>query len=94
MNDDSPVNDNLVRVQSCPNRIVAEVMAGLLRSESVPAMVRSPGPIPGLESGAEVQVPPSWLSRPQRLLALREPTEEELAELATRAPPDRSHRGG
>lgn len=87
------VDDNLVLVQFCPDHIAAEVLAGFLRSESVPAVVRNLGPIPGLEQGAEVLVPASWLPRAQRLLAQQEPSDEELAELAARTlpePPERA----
>jgi hypothetical protein len=87
------VDDNLVLVQFCPDHIAAEVLAGFLRSESVPVVVRNLGPIPGLEPGAEVLVPASWLPRAQRLLAQQEPSDEELAELAARTlpePPERA----
>ncbi len=80
-------------VQFCPDHIAAEVLAGFLRSESVPVVVRNLGPIPGLEPGAEVLVPASWLPRAQRLLAQQEPSAEELAELAARTlpePPERA----
>ena len=94
MSDDDPVNDNLVLVRFCPDHIAAEVLAGLLRSDSVPAVVRNLGPIPGLEGGAEVLVPASWLPRARRLLAQREPSDDELAELAIRTPPDRPEETG
>ena len=94
MSDGSRVDDNLVLARSCSDHIAAEVLAGLLRSESVPAVVRDLGPIPGLEAGAEVLVPASWLSRAKRLLARQEPSDEELAELAVRTPPDRREETG
>lgn len=93
MNDHNLADDNLVLVRFCPDHIAAEVLAGLLRSESVPVVVRNLGPIPGLEPGAEVLVPASWLPRAQRLLARQEPTDDELAELAARtssSPPESS----
>lgn len=94
MSDGSRVNDNLVLVRSCSDHISAEVLAGLLRSESVPAVIRDLGPIPGIEAGAEVLVPASWLPRARRLLARQEPSDEELAELAIRTPPDRREETG
>jgi hypothetical protein len=71
-----------VVLQVCTDYIAADVLVGLLRSESIPAVAHNLGPVPGLEQGTEVLVPRECLWRAQRLLAQQQPSEAELTELA------------
>jgi hypothetical protein len=61
----------------------AEVVAGLLRSEGVPASVASDEPMPGLTRGFAVTVPPHLLRRAQWILSQAELSDAELSFLAT-----------
>ena len=61
----------------------AEVVAGMLRSESVPVHVASDEPMPGLVRGFRVLVPSAMLHRAKWIAAQAELSEEELAFLAT-----------
>jgi hypothetical protein len=75
-------DDKLVVLQVCTDYIAADVLIGLLKSESIPAVARNLAPVPGLEQGTEVLVPRGHLWRAQRLLAQQQPSEAELTELA------------
>ena len=75
--------DALAVVQLYPDHLAAEVVANLLRVESVPALVRNLSAIPGLEQGAQVLVPASVLHRARRIMAHAAPSEAELTLLAT-----------
>lgn len=61
----------------------AEVIAGLLRSEDVPARIVSDEPLPGLIRGFSVLVPPDMLHRAQWVLSQAELSDAELAYYAT-----------
>ncbi len=61
----------------------AEVVAGLLRSEAIPARVASDEPMPGLIRGFSVMVPPDMVRRAQWILSQAELSDEELAFFAT-----------
>ncbi len=75
-----------VVLQSCADRISAEVIAGRLRAESVPTRLDRRGPLPGFEQSVAVQVPARWLEHARQILAEPPPSEEDLAELAIRTP--------
>ena len=77
-----------VVLQACPEPIGAQVLAGRLQADGIPARVSTFSPIPGLEQNAEVQVPRAFLVRAQQALAAQRPSEEELADLAARTPPE------
>jgi hypothetical protein len=61
----------------------AAVVAGLLRSENVPASVASDEPMPGLTRGFSVMVPPHLLRRAQWILSQAQLSEAELSFFAT-----------
>jgi hypothetical protein len=61
----------------------AEVIAGLLRSENVPARVVSDEPMPGLTRGFCVMVPPDLLHRAQWVLSQAQLSDAELSYYAT-----------
>jgi len=65
----------------------ARIVLGLLESESIPARIKSNVPVPGLPISFQVQVNPQFLERARSLLADAQPTEDELATLATASPP-------
>lgn len=61
----------------------AELVAGLLRNESVPVHIASDEPMPGLVRGFRILVPPDMLHRARWVAAQAELSEEELVFLAT-----------
>ena len=69
--------------QVCADHLAAEVLANLLRAESVPAVVRNLADLPGLEQGAEVLVPAQLLHRAKWIIAQPNPSDAELTYLAT-----------
>ncbi|MGC8521078.1 MAG: hypothetical protein ACP5PN_04330 [Steroidobacteraceae bacterium] len=80
--------DSWVVLQACPEPMGAQVLAGRLQADGIPARVSTLSPLPGLEQNAEVHVPRAFLARAQQALAAQRPSEEELAELAARTPPE------
>ena len=88
------LDNEFVVVRVCPDRLAAEVIANALAAESVPAIVRGYGGIPGLEQGAEVLVPAALAHRARWIIGQPAPTEEELTFLATgRLPGDSDSKG-
>jgi hypothetical protein len=85
-------DDTMVVIRVCPDYIAADVLVGLLKSESIPAVARNLVVFPGLEPGTEVLVPKAYLSRAQWLLEQQQPTDAELTELAMGAGSDPSER--
>ncbi len=77
-----------VLLQACPDPMAAQVLAGMLQADGIPARVSTLAPIPGLEQNAEVQVPRAWLARAERRLEAQRPSEEELTELALHSAPE------
>ena len=75
-------DDSWVVLQTCPDPLAAQVLAGRLQADGIPAQVRTFGPIPGLEQNVEVQVPGPWLERARQSLQAERPSEEELTALA------------
>jgi hypothetical protein len=75
-------------VKVCSNHIDADIVANFLRGGSVPAVVRTRAPVPGLEQGAEVLVPNALADSAKWLLAQKPPSDAELSELAARTPPE------
>jgi hypothetical protein len=68
----------------------AEVVAGLLRSESVQVRVAADEPVPGLVKGFRLMVPPDMLSKARWVLAQAQFSDEELAVAALAEPGDDS----
>ena len=65
-----------------PDPASAEAVAGLLRSESIPARVRSDEPVPGLLKGCAVLVPAAMLSRAQTVCSQAQMSDEEWSQYA------------
>lgn len=82
----TPEQQDWVLLEACPDPLSAQVLAGMLQADGVPAQVRGLEPIPGLEQNAEVHVPRPWLARAREALQAQRPTEQELTELALRTP--------
>lgn len=76
-----------VLLQACPEAMGAQVLAGRLQADGIPARVSTISPIPGLEQNSEVYVPREWLVRARKCLDQPLPSEEELADLAAHTPP-------
>lgn len=81
--------ESWVLLEACPEPVAAEVIAGRLQADGIPARISTLSPIPGLASNAEVYVPSGWLERARQSLAAQLPSDEELTELAMHtAPPE------
>ena len=65
-----------------PDAASAEIMAGLLRSETIPVNVVADEPVPGLAHGFRVMVPSAMLHRARWIVSQRQLSEEELASVA------------
>jgi hypothetical protein len=61
----------------------AEAVAGLLRSENIQVHVAADEVVPGLIRDFRLLVPPALLERARSVLQQQQPTEEELALLAS-----------
>jgi hypothetical protein len=66
----------------------AEVVAGLLRSESVQVRVAADEPVPGLTKGFRVMVPADMLGKARWVVAQAQFSDEELAQAALAEPGD------
>ena len=86
-------DEEYVVLQVCADHLAAEVLANFLRANQVPALVRNLSPLPGLEQGAEVQVPASLVHRARWLNAVPSPTDAELDALAIGSGPTSDERG-
>jgi hypothetical protein len=71
------------RLERYAEYLAAEIVAGLLESEGVPAFVESMTPFPGMSSYASVWVPEALAHRARWILAWPPPSEAELTFLAT-----------
>jgi hypothetical protein len=71
------------RFERYPNYLAAEIVAGLLEGEGVPAVVEPMNAFPGGASFAALWVPRALLHRARWILAWPPPSEAELALLAT-----------
>lgn len=61
----------------------AELLAGRLRVDGVPAKVESQSPIPGLNEGFRVLIPAGMAQHARSIVASAQPSEAELIYLAT-----------
>ena len=66
-----------------PNHLAAQIVAGLLEGEGVPAIIEAIGASPSFGDAAVVWVPRQLLHRARWVFAWPPPTEAELAFLAT-----------
>jgi hypothetical protein len=60
----------------------AQVLVGLLQSESIPARIKADVPVPGLGISFRVEVPAGLVFRAEEVLRSRQISEEELTLLA------------
>jgi hypothetical protein len=65
----------------------AQIVLGLLQSESVPSRLLSNVPVPGLGISFRVQVAKHAIERARKVLANAAVGEDELAQLAVSLPP-------
>ena len=78
MADDAPV-----QVAAYVDQASAEMLAGMLRQEGLPAEVRVKSSLPGIVDEASVLVPPSLAHRARWLISEARVTDEELHYAAT-----------
>ena len=76
-------DDTWSTVVTFSDRISAEAILGLLKSENLPCQVASNETIPGLGTEFAVLVPAGLLHRAQSILAQAQVSEQELDSLAT-----------
>ncbi len=77
------MDSDLTKVATLEDEASAEVLAGLLRSEGVPAEVRPISPLPGIVDEVQIYVPTSLAHRARWLIKSSEVTDEELRFAAT-----------
>lgn len=80
--------DDWQPLETFSNHLGAEIVAGVLRADSVPVRVESYGVIPGLEQGSRVLVPAALMHRARWLLAQSKVSDAELDHMAARQPPE------
>ena len=71
------------QIESFGDEASAAALAGMLRTEGVPARVDASRPVPGLDEGFRVIVPTRLAHRARWLMAATQTTESELTYLAT-----------
>jgi hypothetical protein len=69
------------------NELAAQILLGLLQSETLPARVKSNVPVPGLGVSFKVQVAVRHAQRAREVLAQAAVSDDELAQLAADTPP-------
>jgi hypothetical protein len=69
------------------NEAAAQIVLGLLQSESIPARIKANVPVPGLGVSFRVQVAKGHLVRAREVLASAPVSEDELTQLAVNSPP-------
>ncbi len=77
------MTEDLTQVSTFDDEASAEVLAGMLRSEGVPAEVRPISPLPGIIDEVQVFVPTSLAHRARWLMNSSKVTDEELRFAAT-----------
>ena len=75
--------ENLTQVATFDEEVSAEVLAGMLRSEGVPAEVRSISPLPGIVDEVRLYVPTSLAHRARWLMNSSTISDAELDFVAT-----------
>ena len=71
-----------------PDRVSAEAVAGLLRSEGIEVRVIMDEPVPGLIRSCALQVPESLLPRAREICGQAPLTEEEWSAYMDEFPPE------
>ncbi len=69
------------------NEAAAQIVLGLLQTESIPSRIKANVPVPGLGVSFRVQVARGYLARAQDILANAAVTDDELTQLAVSSPP-------
>jgi len=77
------MSDDLEQVAAFEDEASAEVLAGFLRNEGIPAEVRPISPLPGLINEVQVFVPSSLAHRARWFMNSPKVTEAELNYAAT-----------
>lgn len=77
------MNDELVQVASTNEEASAEALAGMLRSEGVPAVLHVLSPVPGVVEEVQVFVPASLAHRARWFINISQVTDAELQYAAT-----------
>ena len=77
------MTEDLTQIATFEDEVSAEVLAGMLRSEGVPAEVRVVSPLPGIVDEVQVYVATSLAHRAQWLMNSSKVTDEELRFAAT-----------
>jgi hypothetical protein len=75
-------------LEDCPDHLAAEVIAGQLRTESVPVYIQDEAAIPGLVQGSRIFVPENFMHRAKWVLAQAPLSEAELECLALAPSPE------
>jgi Putative prokaryotic signal transducing protein len=70
-------------LEDCPDHLAAEVVAGLLRAESVPVYIQDEAAIPGLVRSSRIFVPENFMHRAKWVLAQTPISDAELEWLAS-----------
>ena len=73
----------LTKIAILEDEVSAEALAGMLRSEGVPAEVRPISPLPGIVDEVQIYVPTSLAHRARWLMKSSEVTDEEVRFAAT-----------
>jgi len=77
------MSDDWQALETFPNHLGAEIVAGVLRADSMPVRIESFGVVPGLEQGSRIMVPAALMHRARWLLAQAKVSDAELDYLAT-----------
>ena len=77
------MSDELVLVASTDEEASAEALAGMLRTEGVPAVVHVISPVPGVIEQVQVHVPASLAHRARWLINTSQVSDAELRFAAT-----------
>jgi len=82
------MSDDWQALETFPNHLGAEIVAGMLRADSMPVRIESFGIVPGLEQGSRIMVPPAQMQRARWLLQHARVSDAELDDLAMAQPPE------
>lgn len=77
------MTDELTQIATFEDEVSAEILAGMLRNEGIPAEVQSVSPLPGLVDEVKVYVATSHTSRAQELMKSSKVSAAELRFAAT-----------
>lgn len=77
------MTEELVQVATTDEQVSAEALAGMLKAEGVPAVVRIISPVPGIIEEVQIHVPASLAHRARWLINSSKVTDAELNFVAT-----------